>query len=190
MRLAPSLSRLPHNPGYNRQIWGDWQFDALNATRKINLSFVNAIQPSSGGTAVPNPPFTIKDVTAHVEDKCTNQPNGSGGWNNMYQMKAGQTMQCDLIVHFFDSNGAEYRIYMGPDWESETTFTQVTCNSVATDGGCKDWYIDPIPAGFDSNGNPIPGASIGNLIYFPAHGKTTPNEGDFYFHFHFHITRP
>jgi hypothetical protein len=176
--------------GYNRQIRGDWQFDALNATRKVSLSFVNAIQPSSGGTAVPNPPFTIKNVNAHVKDKCTNQPNGSGGWNNMYQMKSGQTMQCDLIVHFFDSNGAEYRIYMGPDWESETTFTQVTCNSLATDGACNDWYIDPIPAGIDSNGNPIPGASIGNLIYFPAHSKTSPNEGDFYFRYHFHIMRP
>jgi len=34
---------------------------------------------------------------------------------------------------FFDSNGFEYRIYMGPNWELGTTFAQVTCNTVASD---------------------------------------------------------
>ena len=65
---------------------------------------------------------------------------------------------------------------------------QVTCNSVASDGGCNDWYIDPIPAGYDVNGNPIPGEAIGRLVYFTKRGST--NEGDYYFRFHFHITRP
>jgi hypothetical protein len=157
--------------------------------RKVSLSFVNPIQPSQGGTAVPNPPFTIKAVNAHVEVKCTQISNGNGGWNNMYQLKAGQTFECPLIVHFFDSNGYEYRIYMGPNWEPETTFTQVICNIVASDGGCADWYIDPIPS-FDANGNPIPGESIGRLLFFPTHSKSSPDEGDYYFHYHFHITRP
>jgi hypothetical protein len=177
--------------GYNHQIWGDWQFDDLTSTtRRVSISFANPIQPSSGGSVVPNPPFTIKNVNGHVEVKCTQMSNGSGGWNNMYQMKAGQTVQCPLIVHFFDSNGFEYRIYMGPNWESGTTFAQVTCNTVASDGGCADWFIDPIPTGYDSNGNPIPGASIGDLLYFPAHSRTSPDEGDFYFRYHFHISRP
>jgi hypothetical protein len=174
--------------GYNGQIWGDWQFDDLSSTtREVSLSFANPIQPSQGGTAVPNPPFTIKSVSAHVEDKCTQISNGNGGWNNMYQMKVGQTFQCPVIVHFFDSNGYEYRIYMGPNWEPESTFGQVTCNSVATDGGCNDWYIDPIPS-YDQNGNPIPGVATGRLVYFAK--RTSVNEGDFYFRYHFHITRP
>jgi hypothetical protein len=177
--------------GYNHQIWGDWQFDDLTSTtRRVSISFANPIQPSSGGSVVPNPPFTIKNVNGHVEVKCTQMSNGSGGWNNMYQMKVGQTVQCPLIVHFFDSNGNEYRIYMGPNWEPATTFAQVMCNSLASDGGCADWFIDPIPAGYDSNGNPIPGASIGDLLYFPAHSRTSPDEGDFYFRYHFHISRP
>jgi hypothetical protein len=176
--------------GYNHQIWGDWQFDDLiSAARKVSISFANPIQPSSGGSVVPNPPFTIKNVSAHVEVKCTQMPNGSN-WNNMYQMKVGQTFQCPLIVHFFDSNGYEYRIYMGPNWEAGTTFAQVTCNTLVADGGCADWFIDPIPAGYDANGNPIPGASIGDLLYFPAHSRTSPDEGDFFFRYHFHITRP
>lgn len=171
--------------GYNSIVWGDWQFGTLSSTsRTVSISFANAIQPSSGGTAVPNPPFTIKNVTAHVEDKCTQI------MNDMYTMKATQTFQCPLIVHFFDSNGAEYRIYMGPNWEPETSYVQVTCNTVASDGGCNDWYIDPIPAGVDTNGNPIPGAAIGRLVYFPPHSKSTPNEGDYNFRFHFHLTRP
>jgi len=65
---------------------------------------------------------------------------------------------------------------------------QVTCNSVASDGGCNDWYIDPIPAGYDVNGNPIPGEAIGRLVYFIK--RNTTNEGDYYFRFHFNITRP
>src|SRR6266568_1585349 len=106
--------------GYNGQIWGDWQFGTLNSTaRKVSISFVNPIQPASGGTAVPTPPFTIKNVIAHVEDKCTQISNGTGGLNNMYQMTAKQTFQCPLIVHFFDTNGYEYRIYAGPNWEPE-----------------------------------------------------------------------
>jgi hypothetical protein len=177
--------------GYNGQVWGDWQFDDLSSTtRKVSLSFSNPIQPSQGGTAVPNPPFTLKNVSAHVEDKCTQISNGNGGWNNMYQMKAGQTFQCPVIVHFFDSNGYEYRIYMGPNWEPESTYGQVTCNSVDSDGGCNDWYIDPIPSGYDQNGNPIPGQSIGRLVYFPAHSRNTVNEGDYYFGHHFRVTRP
>jgi hypothetical protein len=59
---------------------------------------------------------------------------------------------------------------------------------VASAGGCNDWSIDPIPAGYDVNGNPIPGVAIGRLVYFAKH--STVNEGDYYFRFHFHITRP
>ena len=95
-------------------------------------------------------------------------------------MTPAQTFQCPLIVHFFDSNGAEYRIYMGPNWESESTYVQVTCNSVASDNsGCNDWFIDPVPSG---------GQAIGRLVYFAKH--STANEGDYYFHLHFHLTRP
>jgi hypothetical protein len=184
-----TVSNILTTNGYNHQIWGDWQFDALSSTsRTVNISFANPIHLANGGTAVPNPPFTIKNVIAHVEDKCTQISNGNGGWNNMYQMTATQTFQCPLITHFYDSNGYEYRIYSGPNWEPETTFAQVTCNSVASDGGCNDWYIDPIPAGYDVNGNPIPGEAIGRLVYFTKRGST--NEGDYYFRFHFHITRP
>jgi hypothetical protein len=79
----------------------------------------------------------------------------------------------------------------------ETTFIQVTCNAVAADGsGCNDWYLDPIPT-HDASGNPIPGQSIGRVVYggcgsCPKHGGATgdPNRGDYYFKFHFHLTRP
>jgi hypothetical protein len=166
--------------GYNGIVWGDWQFGTLNSTtRMVSISFANPIQVANGGTATPNPPFIIKNVRAHVEDKCTQISN------DMITMSVNQTFLCPLITHFFDSNGAEYRIYMGPNWEPETTFVQVTCNAVASDG-CKDWYIDPIP-GHDVNGNPIPG-TIGRLVYFAKHGGG--NEGDYYFRFHFHLTRP
>jgi hypothetical protein len=166
--------------GYNGIVWGDWQFDALNSpTRMVNISFAHSISVANGGTAVPTPPFTIKNVRAHIEDKCTQISN------NMITMSANHTFVCPLIIHFFDSNGFEYRIYMGPNWEPETAFVQVTCNAVASDG-CNDWFIDPVP-GNDVNGNPIPG-TLGRLVYFTRH--SSPNEGDYYFRFHFHLTRP
>ena len=172
--------------GYNHIVWGDWQFGTLSSTtRLVGIDFANPIQVANGGTATPNPPFTAKNVTAHVEDKCTQI------FNDMITMSANQTFQCPLITHFFDSNGAEYRIYMGPNWEPETTVAQVTCNAVAADkSGCNDWYVDPIIAGYDASGNPIPGASIGRLVYFPKHSTATTNEGDYHFRFHFHLTRP
>ncbi len=177
--------------GYNGIVWGDWQFGTLNSTtRLVSISLANPIPVANGGTATPNPPFTIKNVRAHIEDKCTML-----GYS-MLLMSALQTLRCPAIVHFFDSNGDEFRIYMAPNWTQpatpETTFVQVTCNAVASDG-CNDWYVDPIP-GRDVNGNPIPGMAIGRLVGppFTGHGNTSNggNQGDYDFRFHFHLTRP
>ena len=177
--------------GYNGIVWGDWQFGTLNSTtRKVSISFANPIQVASGGTATPNPPFTMKSVIAHIEDKCTMISY------SMIRMSVGQKFPCPVIVHFFDSNGNEFRIYMAPNWTQpptpETTFVQVTCNGLASDG-CNDWDVDPIPA-VDGSGDPIPGMAIGRLVGPPffGHGKTASdgNQGDYYFRFHFHLTRP
>jgi hypothetical protein len=168
--------------GYNGQAFADWQFDALSSTvRKVSISFANPIYPSAGGTATPNPPFPIASVIAHVEDKCSQIANSSGGYNNMLQMSVGQTFQCPLIVHFFDSNSNEYRIYMGPNWEPESNYVQVTCNSISSDG-CNDWFINPLAV------NGVAGQAIGRLVYFTK--RSSVNEGDYYFGLHFHLTRP
>ena len=96
--------------GYNGIVWGDWQFGTLNSTtRKVSISFANPVQVANGGTAIPNPPFNAKDVIAHIEDKCT------AFSYSMIRMSASQTFLCPAIVHFFDSNGNEYRIYMAPN---------------------------------------------------------------------------
>lgn len=177
--------------GYNGIVWGDWQFGTLNSTtRKVNISFANPISVASGGTATPNPPFTNKSVIAHIEDKCT------AFAYSMLQMSVGQKFLCPVVVHFFDSNGNEFRIYMAPNSTQpptpETSYVQVSCNAVASDG-CNDWFLDPIPAGYDTNGNAIPGQATGRLVGPPmiGRGKTSSgNQGDYYFRFHFHVTRP
>ncbi len=75
--------------GYNGIVWGDWQFGTLNSTtRLVSISFANAIPVASGGTATPHPPFTIKNVTAHIEDKCTQL-----GYTMLF-MSVGQTFRC------------------------------------------------------------------------------------------------
>jgi hypothetical protein len=183
--------------GYNGIVWGDWQFGTLNSTtRKVSISLASPIQVTNGGTAIPNPPFTAKSVIAHIEDKCTAISN------SMIRMSVGQKFPCPVIVHFFNSDSSEYRIYMAPNWTQpptpETTFVQVACNAVSSDG-CNDWYVDPIPA-VDGGGNPIPGAAVGRLVYFGCGacpkihggGKVTDdgNRGDYYFRLHFHLTRP
>ena len=94
------------------------------------------------GYSDPNPPFTAKNVIAHIEDKCT------AFALSMLRMTSSQAFQCPAVVHFFDSNGNEFRIYMAPDSTQpatpETTYVQVTCNAVAADNsGCNDWFIDP-----------------------------------------------
>ena len=94
--------------GYGGIVWGDWQFGTLNSTtRKVSIGLTNAIPVVNGGTATPNPPFTTKFVTAHIEDKCTMISY------SMITMSAGQTLPCPAIVHFFDTTGYEYRIYLG-----------------------------------------------------------------------------
>ena len=178
--------------GYNGIVWGDWQFGTLNSTmRKVSISFVNSISVVNGGTAIPNPPFTVKNVIAHIEDKCT------ALGLSMLKMAAGQKFQCPAVVHFFDSNGNEFRIYMIPISTQpptpETSNVQVSCNAVASDG-CNDWFIDPIPSGYDSNGNPIPGQTEGTTrwssLYGTRENRERGNQGDYYFRFHFHLTRP
>jgi hypothetical protein len=183
--------------GYNHLVWGDWQFGTLNSTtRKVSVGFTNPIPVVNGGTATPNPPFTTKAVIAHIEDQCTMISY------SMITMIAGQSFPCPALAHFYDSNTYEYRIYFEPNrvqpTTPETTFIQVTCNTVATDGsGCNDWYLDPIPT-HDASGNPMPGQAIGRLEFNGCSscpkGKgqtTTPsNLGDYYFRFHFHLTRP
>jgi hypothetical protein len=177
--------------GYNGIVWGDWQFGTLvSTTRKVNISFAHPISIANGGTATPNPPFTDKNVTAHIEDKCT------AFAYSMLRMSVGQKFLCPAVVHFYDSNGNEFRIYLAPNSTQpatpETSYVQVSCNVVASDG-CDDWFVDPIPAGYDANGNPIPGQATGRLVGPPytGRGKTSDgNQGDYLFRFHFHITRP
>lgn len=178
--------------GYNGIVWGDWQFGTLaSTTRKVNINFANALSVVSGGTVIPNPPFIDENVIAHIEDKCT------AFSYSMLRMSSGQKILCPAIVHFFDSNGNEFRIYFAPNWTQpatpETTYVQVSCNSAVSDG-CDDWFIDPIPSGYDSNGNPIQGLAKGRLVGPPytGHGSSSNggNQGDYYFRFHFHVTRP
>lgn len=177
--------------GYNGIVWGDWQFGTLNSsTRKVTFSFTKGIPIEDGGTAVPNPPFSVGNVTAHIEDKCT------AIMNSMLEMTTGQSMTCPVAIHFFAPNGDEYKMGMSPNSPgfAETTFVWVTCNNVDS-AGCKDWFIEPIPTseGGDPNG------AIGRLNYIGCTGNkthcsgnsvVTENRGDYYFRFHFHLTRP
>ena len=102
--------------GYNGIVWGDWQFGTLNSTtRKVSVGFSDPIPVVNGGSATPNPPFTAKTVIAHIEDKCTMISY------SLIKMTAGQSFPCPAIVHFYDSNAYEYRIYFAPNWTQPPT---------------------------------------------------------------------
>ena len=96
--------------GYNGIVWGDWQFGTLDSTtRKVSLSFATPIQVADGGTAIPNPPFTTKNVIAHIEDKCTAISY------SMIQMVVGQTFPCPLmgtsLMPMVTSTGSTCRLF-------------------------------------------------------------------------------
>jgi hypothetical protein len=176
--------------GYNGIVWGDWQFGTLDSTtRKVTFSFTSPISISDGGTAVPNPPFSVGMVVAHIEDKCTMLSY------SMIQMSAGDTMPCPLVIHFYTADGGEWRILMEPNLDSSlpgTSFVQVSCKGEDS-AGCNDWYIDPFSA--SQGGDPLGAVGRLNHYYCSAQkhcgGKTiTENRGDYHFRFHFHLTRP
>src|SRR5215470_9096753 len=93
--------------GYNGIVWGDWQFGTINSTtRRISLNLTHSLQVGSGGTVVPNPPFDTRLVVGHIEDTCTMISR------SLISMTPGQQFPCPAIVHFFNTNGDEFRIYM------------------------------------------------------------------------------
>jgi hypothetical protein len=153
----------------------------------VTLSTANAVQPGDPGYTVPaNPPYWGTEFWAmHMENKCT------GDNLDMYTMKPGDKFTCNTLFRFPSTTRSFYRLDMGtydsnyP--EPETQKVQVSCNSSASDGYCKDWFIDPIPV-VNADGSTSPGQTRARL----NHGAGAPftNEGDFYLTFHIHVTRP
>ena len=105
-----------------------------------------------------------------------------------------QTIQCPAIFRFNWNSSLYYRVYMTGSWSTfgapETTYVQIQCNSLGTNGYCNDWYIDPVPIS-NGDGTFSPGQAIGRLVAITTRGTGTyTNEGDFYMTFHVHVTRP
>lgn len=175
--------------GYNHITLGDWRLDLFNApSRQVAVTFstANAVQPGDPGyTAPANPPYWgTKWSSLHVENKCTVDSH------DMLTMKAGDTFDCDTLIHFPSTTKDFYRLDMGtydsgyP--EPETQKVQVSCNSSASDGDCNDWFLDPIPV-VNPDGSTSPGKTRARLNYV---SRSTVDEGDFYLTFHIHVTRP
>jgi hypothetical protein len=104
-----------------------------------------------------------------------------------------QTIQCPAIFRFDWNSSVYYRVYMTGSWGAnapETTYIQIQCNGLGTNGYCSDRYIDPIPMS-NGDGTFSPGQAIGRLVAIATKGTGTPtNEGDFYMTFHIHVPRP
>jgi len=173
--------------GYNRIIWGDWRLDLFNSPSRlvaVTLSPANAVQPGDPGYTVPADPayWGTQFWAMHMENKCTEDSL------DMLTMKPGDRFTCNTLFRFPSSDKSFYRLDMGtfdrfyP--EPETQRVQVSCN-LADAGGCKDWFIDPIPV-VNADGSTSPGRTRARLNYGSGFG----NHGDFYLTFHFHVTRP
>jgi hypothetical protein len=106
-----------------------------------------------------------------------------------------QTIQCPAIFRFNWNSSLYYRVYMTGSWSAlayapETTYVQIQCNSLGTNGYCNDWYIDPIPVS-NGDGTLCPSQAIGRLVAITTRGTgTATNEGDFYMTFHVHVATP
>jgi len=179
---------------------GDWQLDTQNSTtRKLRFMLGSNAVPfgQPGYTVTPTPPFLgLQTLPGKLETKCID-PNSAAQSLDMLTMTAGQVGNCPAPLSFFYPTGRlskHYRFEMTGNAsdtfaaDPETTQILVTCNSVASDGHCNDWFIDPQPA-VDSSGKVIPGTGIGRMTVFANNGSTT-NLGDYHLTFHFHMTRP
>lgn len=179
---------------YNSLPPGNWTLDLLSSslrTMRLTLSSLNAIQPGQPGyTVPPNPPFLGTDpLVSRFAEFCTAIGLDVGTMNAV-----NQTIQCPAIFRFDWNSSTYYRVYMTSSWAQfsapETTYVQIQCNSLGTNGYCNDWYIDPIPIS-NGDGTFSPGQAIGRLVAITTRGTGTyTNEGDFYMTFHLHVTRP
>ncbi len=177
---------------YNRLPPGDWTLDLLSSTSRtmqLTLNSDNEIQPGQTGyTVAPNPPFTgTMRVVAKFAEDCTAIGLDIGTMNVV-----NQTIQCPAIFRFNWNSSTYYRVAMIGMWGNapESTYVQIQCNSLGTNGYCNDWYVDPIPKS-NGDGTFSPGQAIGRLVAITTKGTgTETNEGDFYMTFHIHVTRP
>lgn len=181
---------------YNNEPPGDWTLDLLSSTSRtmrLTLSSVNEIQPGQPGyTAPPNPPFLgTNSLVSRFAEYCTAIGLDMGTMN-----APNQTIQCPAIFRFDWNSSTYYRVYMTGSWSApgqyapETTYVQIQCNSLGTNGYCNDWYIDPIPIS-NGDGTFSPGQATGRLVAITTKGTgTATNDGDFNMSFHVHITRP
>jgi hypothetical protein len=179
---------------YNNLPPGDWTLDLLNSslrTMRLTLTSLNEIQPGQPGyTVPPNPPFLGTDsLVSRFAEYCT-----AIGLDIGTMTAVNQTIQCPAIFRFNWNSSTYYRVYMTGSWSTfyapETTYVQIQCNALGTNGYCNDWYIDPIPIS-NGDGTFSPGQAIGRLVAITTRGTgTATNEGDFYMTFHVHVTRP
>jgi len=160
-------------------------------TMRLTLSSSNEIQPGQPGyTVPPNPPFLGTDsLVSRFAEYCT-----AIGLDIGTMTAVNQTIQCPAIFRFNWNTSTYYRVYMTGSWSTfyapETTYIQIQCNALGTNGYCNDWYIDPIPIS-NGEGTFSPGQATGRLVAITTRGTgTATNEGDFYMTFHVHVTRP
>ena len=178
---------------YNGLPPGDWTLDLLSSTSRtmrLTLSSLNEIQPGQPGyTVPPNPPFLgTTSLVSRFAEYCT-----AIGLDLGTMTAVNQTIQCPAIFRFDWNSSLYYRVYMTGTWGGsapESTYVQIQCNGLGTNGYCNDWYIDPIPMS-NGDGTFSPGHAIGRLVAITTKGTGTfTNEGDFYMTFHIHVTRP
>jgi hypothetical protein len=162
---------------------GDWRLNSAGSpTRSVSESFFLQDEVLLGDPhyqAPANPPYLgslLQKAHLNVQCTCTGKDMGA--------MTPGSTITCPLINAWNDSAGDAWSFCAAKSFshDLETTDVQITCNSIAADGRCNDWFIDP---------DPLEGAeAVGRLGETTPHPSTNHDDGDFYMRFHIHITRP
>ncbi|MDP9268492.1 MAG: hypothetical protein M3P27_09250 [Acidobacteriota bacterium] len=185
--VAGTLSVLWAN-GFNTIVWGDWRLylaSSTNRTFGITFATANAVRPGDPRYRVPaNPPYWgTQFLAVNMFNQCTYDHL------DMLTMKPGDSFPCITSIRLpQDSSGGNYWLTMGGiGGGGETDDVLVSCNA-ADSGGCKDWFIDPIPV-VNADGTTSPGRTCARLLYSPRRGTNT-QDGDFYLTFHIHVTRP
>jgi len=126
---------------YNHEPPGDWTLDLLSSQlrkMRMTLSSLNEIQPGQPGYTVSSAQSAFFGNGFAGVPVCGILHSRWSGYGDV-----NQTIQCPAIFRFDWNSSTYYRVYMTGSWSApaqyapETTYVQIQCNSLGTNGYCK-----------------------------------------------------
>jgi hypothetical protein len=129
----------------------NWSLSVTNSkSRTVELNLDYAV-PGQSSVSLPSgwqEGAGLVNVPARIVTVCEANSANTGGQTYGLSVgnmtTAGETIQCGLRLKFY-SGGNVYALSMNPHNWTGTTWAQVGCQSVGSDGFCDNWTVTPGP---------------------------------------------